>query len=92
MVQVVKHAVAVDTCASCGGIWLDKGELGELVAKMNQASSSIDQELSRAEPPKPDYGRQPYYDDGRARHDDHHHDHDRHDHKHRKRSIWDIFD
>ncbi len=91
MTQVVKHGVTIDTCATCGGIWLDKGELGELMARINQAGSSIDQELSRVQPSRQDYGR-PYYDDRQSYHGDHHDDHDHHDYKHRKRSIWDIFD
>lgn len=92
MVQVLKHGVSIDTCAACGGVWLDKGELGELMARINQAGSSIDQELSRAQPPRPEYGR-PYPDERYGHHGDRHHDdHDQHDYKHKKRSIWDIFD
>ena len=50
MIRVIKHGVTIDTCTECGGVWLDKGELGELVAGINRAESSLDQELSRARP------------------------------------------
>jgi Zn-finger nucleic acid-binding protein len=96
MMQVVKHGINIDTCTACGGVWLDKGELGELMSRVTQASSSLDQELSRAQPPR-DYGRSHhderyngYRDDHRR--DEHHDDHDRHEYGHKKRSIWDIFD
>ncbi len=91
MMQVVKYGVGIDTCATCGGIWLDKGELGELMARINQAGTSIDQELSRVQPSRPDYDR-PYNEDKHHYRDDHYSDHDHHDYKHKKRSIWDIFD
>jgi uncharacterized protein len=89
MTQVIKQGVTIDTCTVCGGVWLDKGELGELMARINQAGSSLDQELSRVQPPRPDYGRT-YHQEGEHGYGDHHDDHDRY--KHKKRSLWDIFD
>jgi Zn-finger nucleic acid-binding protein len=91
MTPVAKHGVTIDACVSCGGIWLDKGELGELMARINQASSSVDQELLRVEPPRIDF-RGARFDEGRSHRGDHHDNYDHHDSKHRKRSIWDIFD
>ena len=92
MTQVVKHGLAIDTCSTCGGIWLDKGKLGELMARTMQAESSLDQELSRVQPPRPDYGRA-YDHEGDHRYRDHDDEHDHHDkYKHKKRSLWDIFD
>jgi uncharacterized protein len=91
MTPIVKHGVSLDTCVTCGGIWLDKGELGELMAGVMQAKTSVDAELSRVYPPKPEYGRSPYGEgEYRRDHHDDHGDHDRHYKK--KRSIWDIFD
>jgi uncharacterized protein len=92
MTQVAKHGLAIDTCSTCGGIWLDKGKLGELIAKMTQAESSLDHELSRAQPPRREYDR-PFYREGDRQYPDHQGDYDDHDkYKRRKRSIWDIFD
>jgi Zn-finger nucleic acid-binding protein len=92
MTQVVKHGLTIDTCAMCGGIWLDKGKLGELMARTMQAESSLDQELSRVQPPRQEYAR-PSYQEGDRRYHDQHDEHDNYDkHKHRKRSLWDIFD
>jgi Zn-finger nucleic acid-binding protein len=92
MTQVVKHGLAIDTCSMCGGIWLDKGKLGELMAKMTQAESSLDQELSRAQPPRQEYAR-PSYHEGDQRYRDQQDERDHRDkNKHKKRSLWDIFD
>jgi Zn-finger nucleic acid-binding protein len=91
MMQVVKHGITIDTCATCGGVWLDKGELGELMNRISQAGSSIDQEFARVEQARLDHGR-PYHDERHDHHGDYHDDRDRHDYKHKKRSLWDIFD
>jgi Zn-finger nucleic acid-binding protein len=92
MTQVVKHGLTIDTCSMCGGIWLDKGKLGELMARTMQAQSSLDQELSGVQPPRQEYGR-PSYHEGDQRSRDHQDDHDHRDkNKHKKRSLWDIFD
>ena len=92
MTQVMKHGLAIDTCSACGGIWLDRGKLGELVAKVTHAEASLDRELSRAQPPRQEYDR-PYYREGDQHNRDHQNEHDRYEtYKHKKRSIWDIFD
>lgn len=94
MTEVMKHGVAIETCSVCGGVWLDKGKLGELLARIRQAESSVDQELSRTQRP-PQYERTYYREDDpryRDPHHDHHDDHDHHKYGHKKRSIWDIFD
>lgn len=43
--EVVKHGVAIDHCLVCGGIWLDKGEMGKLISQTKQAESSLDDEF-----------------------------------------------
>jgi uncharacterized protein len=96
MTQVIKHGLSIDTCSVCGGVWLDKGQLGELLVKMRQAEASFDQELSRAQSQRsPEYERT-YYSEG-DHHRDQHYDrhHDEHEHQkygRKKRSLWDIFD
>jgi uncharacterized protein len=35
-----RHSVKIDVCPSCGGIWLDKGEL-ELLARVEGRSSRV---------------------------------------------------
>lgn len=89
MIQVMKHGVTIDTCTTCGSVWLDKGKLGELMARINQAGSSLDQELSRVQPPRPEYDRA-YSHEEDYRYRDQRDDHDKY--KRKKRSIWDIFD
>jgi len=37
LVQEVLHGVVIDKCAQSGGIWLDAGELEELVSAMAEA-------------------------------------------------------
>jgi hypothetical protein len=38
MTEVVKHGVKIDHCTSCGGIWLDKGELGKIIGQLKEPS------------------------------------------------------
>lgn len=39
MEQVVLHGVVIDRCKTSGGIWLDAGELEQLVEAMSEAQS-----------------------------------------------------
>lgn len=43
--EVVKYGVVIDHCAGCGGIWLDKGEMGKIMGRLKQAESSLDDEF-----------------------------------------------
>lgn len=45
LAEVVKHGVVIDHCTGCGGIWLDKGEMGKIMGQMKQAESSLDDEF-----------------------------------------------
>lgn len=45
LVEVVKHGVTIDHCNSCGGIWLDKGELSKIISQIKEAESSLDEEF-----------------------------------------------
>lgn len=96
MTQVMKHGLPIDTCSMCGGVWLEKGLLGELLLRIRRAESSLDQELSRVQPQRPPhYDRSYYREEDHHYRDPHHDDHDDHGHHkygHKKRSIWDIFD
>ena len=93
--EIVKTGVAIHTCASCNGIWLDKGKLSALMNQMKQAEAALDQELGvrRDVNVRPD----PRYlerdrDHHKDSHDDHHYD-DHHDkYKYKKKSIFDFFD
>jgi Zn-finger nucleic acid-binding protein len=92
MSQVDRKGIAIHTCIDCGGIWLDKGKLGELLARLKQAESSIDQELGAARVERPQYPDRPRDDRNydRGRHDDH--DHHEQGHHGRKKGFFDIFD
>ena len=107
MSETEKHGVALDFCTSCGGMWLDKGELGKIVNHMKEVEMSLDKELSgepgqvRYSPPPSirDYGHD--HRDDRDRYDDDRHYRDRgHDsgryYSHRKKTglqkLFDIFD
>jgi hypothetical protein len=50
MIQVEKYGVIIETCKTFGGVWLRKGELRNLMTRATQAGSSVDEELSRAQP------------------------------------------
>lgn len=45
LVEIMKHGVVLDNCTSCGGIWLDKGELGKILSQLKQAEAALDREL-----------------------------------------------
>lgn len=44
--EVVKQGVTLDTCPSCSGIWLDKGELAKLLGQARNAEAELDRELA----------------------------------------------
>ncbi len=45
LIETVKHDVVIDYCPSCGGIWLDKGELSKIINQIKQAEASLDEEF-----------------------------------------------
>lgn len=45
LLEVNRYGVMVDVCPSCGGIWLDKGELSKVIDAMKRAERSLDDEL-----------------------------------------------
>lgn len=45
LIEAVKHGVVIDHCPSCGGIWLDKGEMAKIISQIKQAESSLDEEF-----------------------------------------------
>jgi uncharacterized protein len=107
MMEVAKHTVVIDTCSSCGGIWLDKGELAKITAQLREAEASVDRELAAVgQPPRQYGGESPGEGDHYRGQDQRHYDHrypDNHyvnkDHKgyqYRKKSgferLFDIFD
>jgi uncharacterized protein len=107
MMEVTKQTVVIDTCSSCGGIWLDKGELAKIAGQLREAEASVDRELAAVGQPPRQYGadtsrpgdnyrhqvQQPY--DGRYP-DNHHVYKDHKEYKYRKKSgferLFDIFD
>ena len=44
-VIINKYGVLVDVCPSCGGIWLDKGELSKIIEAIRRAENSLDEEI-----------------------------------------------
>lgn len=45
LLEVNKYGVLVDVCPSCGGIWLDKGELSKIIEAIRRAENSLDEEI-----------------------------------------------
>jgi Zn-finger nucleic acid-binding protein len=96
MTEMERHAVLVDVCPNCGGIWLDKGELAKILSHMREAEASLDMELNAARERDRHAQYPPSYRHG---HDDHHHEGryaDDHQYSHRKKTgfqrLFDIFD
>jgi len=97
LIEVMKHGVTIDICSSCGGMWLDKGELAKITTQIREVEASLDRELAGGRDPgrqpmapsepygRPDhrYEREPRY---------YHDDYKRHKKKSRLESLFDIFD
>ena len=84
-----RDGITIDVCQLCRGIWLDRGELERLIARVDQEQERNTIRYARE---KEGLGRQ-------DRHDDHHRDHshgDKHGYEgghHRKKSwLSEIFD
>ncbi len=45
LIETVKHGVVIDHCTSCGGIWLDKGEMAKIISQIKEAENSLDEEF-----------------------------------------------
>lgn len=45
LLEVNRYGVLVDVCPSCGGMWLDKGELSKIMEAIRKVESSLDEEL-----------------------------------------------
>lgn len=98
--QMERHAVVLDVCTSCGGMWLDKGELAKVLSHVRAAEATLDAELATGREGAPQAPRS-YRQDHREHRHDHDHDHE-HEYKHgygyehRKKSglqrLFDIFD
>lgn len=78
LAEVVKHGVVIDHCSGCGGIWLDKGELGKILSQIKQAESSLDDEF------------RPFFKDKKEYADKY--EHYKHKRKTTMQKIFDIFD
>ncbi|MFZ5449398.1 MAG: zf-TFIIB domain-containing protein [Thermodesulfobacteriota bacterium] len=103
LLETSKQGVVLDHCPDCGGIWLDRGELGKIIAHMKQVESSLEAEFRPSYEPRESYERRESY----GRHPDERRPEDRHydrrydknydkAHYHKKKSpfekLFDIFD
>lgn len=95
LAEVVKHGVAIDICSSCGGMWLDKGELAKITAQIREAEASLDRELAVGRehvreplPPVEPYRQTDY----RYKRDPYHDEYKHRKKKSRFESLFDIFD
>lgn len=100
--EIKKAGVLVDVCDQCLGMWLDRGELEKIVARIREIEGDLSATRgyergaspSAAHPANP-YPADPRYAPYPPRHHDEDHDHDEH-HGYQKRKGWrgmlDIFD
>jgi hypothetical protein len=54
--EVVKHGVVIDHCPTCGGVWLDKGELAKILGQMKQVEAEFEREFAALRPQGQPYG------------------------------------
>jgi Zn-finger nucleic acid-binding protein len=76
--------VVIDHCPSCGGIWLDKGELGKFINQMKEADASLDDEFRSMRMERRDYHDRDY--------DKGHYEKNHYKKKSRLGKLFDIFD
>ena len=86
LVMSDRQGVEIDYCPQCRGVWLDRGELDQIIERSGQDIPAA-APAPQAPPPQRGYEQRPYYgdDDGR-RHDRHHHG------KRRKSFFEELFD
>ena len=85
MTEAARHGATIDHCPACGGIWLDKGELGKIISHMREPETSLDEEFRPAKT-----RREEDYDSTYREKD--HYDHYRDKRKSRFGKLFDIFD
>ncbi len=80
--EVTKSGILIDVCPKCKGVWLDRGELNQLMERAREMQSEYDS----------------YYERRHNDHDHHHYDKHHHEHssyskkKNLFRTLQDIFD
>ncbi len=88
----VRAGIEIDYCATCRGVWLDRGELDKIIERHLQEMHGVE----RAAPPAPHPA--PHRSEPRRPapryEDDDYEDDDRHKRKRRKKRDWleDLFD
>ena len=83
LTEIVKTGVPVDVCDQCRGIWLDRGELEQILGRIREI------EREQADPRYPPYPTAPHGHQGE------HHDHDEHQGSQQRkgwRGMLDMFD
>ena len=85
MTEATKHSVVIDHCPTCGGVWLDKGEMGKIISHMKEAEASLEEEFRPMRAKREDRHDRDYYEKD---HDDHY----RYKKKSRFGKLFDIFD
>lgn len=58
--RLLVEEVEVDDCPSCGGLWLDKGEIWQLSEGSTQALEALIAQLNKAAPSQPKGAGAPY--------------------------------
>ena len=53
MDHLLRHGVGIDHCPTCGGVWLDKGELDHLLEAVRPAVELADPDPTPPPPPRP---------------------------------------
>jgi Zn-finger nucleic acid-binding protein len=88
MDEVSKTGILIDVCPKCKGVWLDRGELNQLLDRVRQYETEYDS-----------FNEKRYFEPNYNQYDKHHHQYDKHHHKqthHKKKGLFkvlgDIFD
>jgi len=84
LAEATKQGVVIDPWPSCGGIWLDKGELGKIISQMKKTEASLEGEFRSARMELKDYHDRDY--------DKGPYDKNQYKRKSRFGNLFDIFD
>lgn len=86
MDEVSKTGILIDVCPKCKGVWLDRGELNQLLERVKEHQREYDEYYEKS------YYKEPKSEHYDKHYDKHHNKYGEHKKKNLFRTLSDIFD
>lgn len=87
LVPMERSGIEIDHCPSCGGVWLDRGELDKIIERSAASAAPVLPPQSQPAPQSTPWSdERPRYDDRQRHHGGHY------PHKKRKSFLEELFD